>query len=385
MVERDQMQRLSGGVTGLCGSLVFVDALHVVYNGRRLLWFAGCDYFRMSQHPEVRAAIRNCLEQHGLSVSASRVTTGDHRLYSVLEREIARYAGTEAAVLAPTGYVANLMAAQALAGKVTHAFIDERAHWSLRDASVLLGCPLTTFRHRDASDLRSKLERLPSQSKPVVLTDGVFAKDGSIAPLAEELGLVSRRGWLLVDDAHGFGVVGNLGRGSAEWAGIKSGRLIQTVSLSKAVGVFGGAVLTTQLMEKSIRSRSTVYAGSTPMPLPLVAGALVSMKFLRMDRFRRQRLASNTKIVKSALRAAGILVPDTPVPIVSVVAVGGMNDIRRFHDHLVRHAIYPSVARYPGTRECGRFRFVISSEHRAEHLERLIEALTSFAGLAGGV
>lgn len=362
---------------------VAADRFYVVRGGRKLLRFAGCDYFHLSEHHDVRTAICTTMAEHGFTVAASRVTTGNHRLYSILESELAQFAGTEAAVLAPTGYVANLMVGQALAGVATHAFIDEFAHASLRDAAVFLGCSIECFAHRNAEDLRARLKRLPASARPVILTDGLFARNGVIAPVREELELLSTRGWLVVDDAHGFGVVGEKGRGSIIWAGAnpRSPRIIQTVSLSKAVGMFGGAILACARVASLIRQKSGVYAGSTPIPLPIAGGVRAALRVLQTDSSRRYRLARNTAMIKSRLRAVGMVLPETPAPIVSVEVKGDPNRTRQFKEHLVRRGIYPTVSRYPGSSAANRFRFVITSEHQKQHIELLVDALTSFAGL----
>lgn len=362
-------------------ALSWTDEFHVLYRGRELLCFAGCDYLRLSEHPTVRAAINHTLDHHGLTVAASRVTTGNHELYSRLEQELARFAGTETAVLAPNGYTANLIAAQAIADKVTHVLVDERAHASLFDAARLLECPIATFKHRHVDDLKRQLTRLPASARPLVMTDGLFAGDGSIAPLAEQTAITPPTGWLLLDDAHGFGVLGERGRGTTEWSGARSDRIIQTISLSKAVGVFGGAILTTRKHANRIVSKSRLFAGSTPMPLPLVGGVLAALEVLRTDSARRRRLLYNVARIKNAMRSAGIAVPDTPAPMVSVQIDSNRSAVARFRKHLCAHGIYPTSARYPGSAAANRFRFVVSSEHTAQQIDQLTTALLSFTDM----
>lgn len=366
-------------------TLSWTDQFHVLYRGRELLCFAGCDYLRLSEHPAVRAAINDTLAHHGLTVAASRVTTGNHKLYSRLERELARFAGTETAVLAPNGYTANLMATQALAGKVNHVLVDERAHASLLDAARLLECPIATFKHRNVDDLKRRLTRLPASARPLVMTDGLFAGDGSIAPLAEQTTILPPTGWLLLDDAHGFGVLGRHGRGTPEWCDVRSDRIIQTISLSKALGVFGGAILTTREHGYRILSNSRLFAGSTPMPLPLVGGALAALEVLRADRARRMRLVRNAARIKNAIRSAGLLVPDTPTPMVSLQTDSDPSAVGRFRKHLLAHGIYPTSARYPGSSASNRFRFVVSSEHTTQQIDQLATALSSFGDMLSSV
>ncbi len=220
-----------------------LDRTHVRYQGRRLLFFGGCDYLGLAWHPAVRNALARSVRRGVLNVAASRLTTGNDPLYSRLERELAGFFGMESALLVGTGYATNLVVAQALSGHFTHALLDERAHVSLVDAALWLGCRVLKFRHRDVDDFARVLRRCGRRARPIVLTDGMFAHDGSVAPLRAYQELLPSGGWLLVDDAHGAGVVGDGGRGSVAHCGIERRHVIQCITLSKAFGGYGGAVL----------------------------------------------------------------------------------------------------------------------------------------------
>ena len=180
----------------------------VRHRGRKLIYFGGCDYFRLASHPEVLRALHEGAEQFGLNVAASRSTTGNHRLFGALEKALAKFFGVERAALLSNGYATNLAVAQTFAGEFTHALLDERSHGSPRDAVLLLGCPVATFRHRDPKDFSRVLKSCGRKARPFVLTDGMFSHDGSLAPLREYLAALPSRGLLLVDDAHGAGTLG---------------------------------------------------------------------------------------------------------------------------------------------------------------------------------
>src|SRR5215831_5251595 len=164
-----------------------VDRTYVLHRGRRLSYFSGCDYFRLSSHPRVLAALQSGLKQYGLNVAASRLTTGNHALYRQLERALCDFFDAEACLLVATGYVTNLAACQALAGNFSHAVIDERAHPSIVDATRFLDCPVLKFKHRDAEDLERAVARCGPGAKLLLLTDGMFSHDGSAAPLNDYL------------------------------------------------------------------------------------------------------------------------------------------------------------------------------------------------------
>src|SRR5271157_4849843 len=197
-----------------------VERTCVRWRGRKLAYFSGCDYFRLASHPRVVAALVAGLRTYGLNVAASRLTTGNHVLYRQLEERLAAFFGAPDALVVASGYVANVVAAQAFAGEFTQALIDADAHSSLRAAGRFLDCPLLGFKHHDAEDLARAVRRCGPAAKLALLTDGMFARDGSAAPLAEYLAALPRSAVLIVDDAHGAGVLGRTGKGTLEHAGV---------------------------------------------------------------------------------------------------------------------------------------------------------------------
>jgi 8-amino-7-oxononanoate synthase len=352
-----------------------VRRTQVRYRGRKLTYFGGCDYYRLASHPFVLRALAEGVAKYGLNVSASRKTTGNHALYEKLEQELDRFFGAEAALLVSSGYVSNLVVAQGLAGEFSHVLLDERSHGSLADAAPMFGCTILRFPHRQPDKVRPILKKLGRRAKPILLTDGMFSHDGQLAPLERYLELLPRAGWMLVDDAHAAGVLGKKGRGTAEFLGIHSARVIQTTTLSKAFGVYGGAVLATGEVIRKIIERSRIFVGNTPMPLPLANAALKSLEIVRHDREMRRRLAANTQRVKAALARAGFEVADTPSPIVAI-APRSQSETNRLKGRLLKAGIFPSLIRYPGGPAKGYFRFALSSEHTATQLKALEFALS---------
>jgi 7-keto-8-aminopelargonate synthetase-like enzyme len=352
-----------------------VDRTHVLWRGRTLIYFGGCDYLRLASHPAVLRAVEKGLKQHGLNVAASRKTTGNHPLYKRLERELARFFGVPAATLVSSGYVTNVAVAQALAGEFSHALLDRRAHPSLQDAASFLECPVVTFHHRDSDDLARVLRRL-GRCRPLVFSDGMFSHDGSLAPLNDYLRLLPPEGQLLVDDAHGAGVLGAKGRGVVEHEGVSRERVIQTVTLSKAFGVYGGAVLGSRELAEKIRSRSRLFLGNTPLPLPLATAALQSLEIVSAGKSLRDKLAANAERVKEALHAAGVAVPITPGPIIPILPQTS-RETDRLKRRLLSAGIHPPFIQYPGGPDGGYFRFAVSSEHTPTQLATLVESLVA--------
>jgi 7-keto-8-aminopelargonate synthetase-like enzyme len=351
-----------------------IDRTYVIWRRRRLSYFAGCDYFRLASHPAVVESVKLGLAQYGLNVAASRLTTGHHELYARLEAALAQFFAAPAALLTSSGYVANAIAIQALGEDFSHILIDSRAHASLFDAARFSPRPVVNFKHRDPEDLARRLRGKP---RPLLLTDGVFSHDGEIAPLREYLKRLPRSGMILLDDAHSAGVLGASGKGAAEYAGAPRNRIIQTVTLSKAFGVYGGAVLCGRATRNKISAGSRMFAGNTPLPLPLANAALTSIELLRKDPGLRCRLFHNVNYVKSALRARGIDTPRNSAPVVAMIPRDA-RETQALRRRLLARNVFPSLIHYPGAPEGGYFRFAVSSEHSREQLDDLI------AGATGG-
>jgi 8-amino-7-oxononanoate synthase len=357
--------------------LEFVGVNEVRQCQRNLLYFSGCDYFRLARNPRVAQAARLTLDTDGLNVAASRRTTGNRKIYIRLEAELARFFGSEAALIVPDGYLAPIAAAQALAGGFTHVFIDEFAHGALWDAAQMLGCPVNQFKHRDAAGLGKIISKCGRNARPIILTDGMFAHNGSVAPLREYLKMLQSRGQILVDDAHGAGVLGKTGKGALEHEGVSRKRIIQCATLSKAFGVYGGVVLASRALRDKIMAHSGSFIGTTPLPPPLAGAALAAVNMLRSGPARRKRLFQNLAYIRAGLRAAGWNISETPGPIVRLppMTETEAGDLKKC---LLAAGIYPPFLKYSAASARGIFRFVISSEHTRVQLDRLVAALVAF-------
>jgi 7-keto-8-aminopelargonate synthetase-like enzyme len=347
---------------------------YVRFHQRKLSYFSGADYFRLASHPRVLAALQAGVKKYGLNVAASRLTTGNHALYLALEAQLAGFFAAASALLIPSGYMTNLVVTQALAGRFSHALIDEGSHPSLSDAARFLDCPVLQFKSRNPEALARAVHRCGPGSKLMVLTDGMFAHDGSAAPLAEYLEVLPKDALILVDDAHGAGVLGRTGQGALEHAGVSRRRIIQTITLSKAFGAFGGAILGTAQLRQRILDRSPMFIGSTPLPLPLANAALEGVRVLKADKSLRRRLFANAAYVKAALREGGLLLAETPGPIVSLLPRRA-GEAARLHRALLAAGIYPPFIKYPSGPLNGYFRFAISIEHSRRQLDSLIQVL----------
>jgi 7-keto-8-aminopelargonate synthetase-like enzyme len=356
-----------------------IDRTYVRFRNRKLSYFSGCDYFRLASHPAVLKAAQEGVKKFGLNVAASRLTSGNHALYRELEKRLAKFFDAPDALLVSSGYMTNLAVAQALAGNFSHALIDERAHPSLLDAAQMFGCPVLQFTHRAARGLEQALQRCGPGTRPILLTDGMFAHDGSHAPLRAYLNILPQDAVLLVDDAHGAGVLGKTGKGTLELEHVGRSRVVQCVTLSKAFGAYGGAILGTRALRQRIVERSRIFVAGTPLPLPLASAALKAISVLKAEQGLRTRLQSYVAYVREALRKAGLELPETAGPIVPL-QVKDRRELSKLNRALLAADIYPPLIHYPGSPANGFFRFVISSEHTHRQLDHLISVLCRVIG-----
>jgi 7-keto-8-aminopelargonate synthetase-like enzyme len=316
-------------------------------------------------------------DSDGLSCAGSRITTGNHPLLAELERRLATFLGAGEATLCPSGYLSNTVALEAVAGEFDCYFLDDGAHSSLTaPAGRLPREAVRAFRHADPEDLEQELKgRLRPGGKPLVLTDGVVPVDGELPPLGAYWEAVRNFGGaLLVDDAHGIGVVGPSGKGSPEEAGLPAESFIQTGTLSKALGAFGGLVAGPAGLAGTIVEKSQAYVGATPIPPPMAAAAIRSIEILQGSPGLITGLRGRMLRVRERIRTLGLRVPLSSAPILSITHHDAGKNLR-LRSFLLERGIYPPFIRYPGSPPGGTFRFTISSAHAEEDVDLLLQTI----------
>jgi 8-amino-7-oxononanoate synthase len=358
--------------------LRFVGRTQVLFRGRPHLFFGGTDYHRLSRHPEVLRAAREAAESEGLSCAGSRITTGNHPALGQLERALAAFLGAREVVLCASGYLSNAVALEVLGGSFQRFFLDGSAHPSMSaPARALPAGRVHAFRAMDPEDLAKQVaSRLRPRERPLVLTCGVAPADGELAPLGAYWEAVRGRGGaLLVDDAHGIGTVGLRGEGSPGEARLPSAAFVQTGTLAKALGSFGGLVAGRAGLRARAVEQSPAFVGATPIPPPLAVAALRAIEILRADPRLVAGLRARTLHVRERLRALGLPAAVSPAPIVSVAHRSRARHAR-LRALLLEAGIYPSaISAYPGSPEGGHFRFVLASAHTDAEVNRLLEAI----------
>jgi 8-amino-7-oxononanoate synthase len=377
-LEAAQLRRQRTTVEGFAasGSRVVLRA-----GGRTLIDFSSNDYLGLARHPALAAAMAASASEAGAGSAASHLITGHGAEHERLEQELAAFTQRERALLFSTGYMANLAVMNAFAGRGERIVLDRLSHASLIDGARLTGAEVKRYQHADA-DSAAQLIGEDLGNTAVVATDGVFSMDGDVAPLAA-LSRAARAAdaWLVVDDAHGLGVLGTHGRGTLEECGLDADAVPLLVgTLGKAFGSFGAfvagdAALIDYLMQKA---RSYIY--TTALPQPVAAASRAALKVVAAEGWRREHLAALIERFRSQALAAGIPLTASRTPIQPIV-LGGEAAVLAAQRALAA-AGFSVVAIRPPTVPKGsaRLRVTLSALHSLAQVDELVAALGRCCG-----
>ncbi|MEW5892184.1 MAG: 8-amino-7-oxononanoate synthase [Pseudomonadota bacterium] len=352
---------------------------HMLVEGRPVVAFCNNDYLGLAGHPELINAARQAAVEAGVGAGSAHLVAGHHRLHEQLERELADFVGLPDALLFSTGYMANLGAITALVGRGDAVFGDKLNHASLVDACLLSRAELTRYPHGDLDFLEAKLKASRAKNR-LVVTDAVFSMDGDVAPLPELLALCERHNaWLLVDDAHGFGVLGEQGRGSLNHFNLRSDRIVYMATLGKAAGVFGAFVAGHATLIEWLVNKARTYVYTTATPPLLAAAVSASLKVIAADGWRRERLRALVAQLKAGMADLPwrLLPSDTPI---QPLIVGDSAAALRLAEGLRARGLMTPAIR-PPTVPAGtaRLRLSLSASHEPADIERLLAALRDLA------
>ncbi|MCK9201604.1 MAG: 8-amino-7-oxononanoate synthase [Gallionella sp.] len=352
---------------------------HVEVDGKLFLSFSSNDYLGLANHPQLIRVLQEGALQHGLGAGAAHLVSGHSAAHHELEQRIAAFVGKPAALLFSTGYMANLGTVQALVGRGDTVFADKLNHASLNDAMLLCRAGAKRYRHGDMAQLEQLLEQTKSGRK-LVVTDSVFSMDGDIAPLRELLALCERHdAWLYVDDAHGFGVLGEQGRGSLSHFGIASPRIIYMATLGKAAGVFGAVVAAEQAVIDTLVNHANSYVYTTATPPALSVALLESVNLIEQGDALREHLRKLIAQLREGLADLPwqLMPSDTAI---QPLLIGDNRQALELSEELRERGIWVAAIRPPTVPQgTARLRITLSAAHSEADVERLIEALHELA------
>lgn len=288
-------------------------------DGRSLANFGSNDYLGLAGDERLRLAVTQAVQKRGWGSGASPLVTGRGSLHAELERELARFEGTQAALLFSTGFAANVGAITSLVGPEDAIFSDAKNHASIIDGSRLSGAQVQVYKHCDIDDLRQSLA-VSRHRRKLVITDSLFSMDGDLAPLPQIAELAREHSaMLLVDEAHASGVFGREGRGVCEQLAVEDGVHIRVGTLSKGLGSIGGFVAGSRALIDWLANRARPYVFSTAMPEAMAAAGLSSLRIVQEEPFRRQELLARARELREQLTSAGLNIGRADSQIIPVI------------------------------------------------------------------
>lgn len=348
---------------------------HVSIAGRKYLSFCSNDYLGLANHPELIEAVCEGAIRYGVGAGASHLIVGHHSSHHRLEEVLAYFTGFPRALLFSSGYMANAGVVTALVGHGDAVFTDRLNHASLNDAALLSRAKLTRYPHLDLAILEQRLAVSQAKRK-LVMTDAVFSMDGDIAPVAKLLELCEKYdAWLLLDDAHGFGVLGQQGRGIVSHFNISSPRIIYMATLGKAAGVSGAFVAgQVEIIKMLIQyARSYIYTTATP---PLLAHAVLkSLALIEREEWRRKKLMQLIGRLKRELQSLRwkMLLSVTPI---QPVIIGESSEVLQISNALrERGFLIPAIRPPTVPQGSARLRISLSALHSIEDVKQLAMVL----------
>jgi 8-amino-7-oxononanoate synthase len=354
------------------------DGPWVFRNGRRFLSFSCNDYLNLTHHPALKSAAMAAIENYGVGAGASRLVTGNHPLFRELEAKLARLKGTEAACVFGSGYLANTGIVPVLAGATDLILIDELAHACLWAGTQLSRAQTLVFRHNDVAHAESLLNENRARARNTLLvTEGVFSMDGDPAPLPELAALCAVFDtWLMTDDAHGLGVIGE-GRGSA-FAARQSGHVpLQMGTLSKAIGGYGGYLCASRAVIELMQTRARTLIYSTALPPASVAAAIAALTIIESEPELTAKPLAKARAFTARLGLALAQSPIVPLVIGEPEAAVNASNKLAEEGFLVTPIRPPTVP--IGT---ARLRFAFTALHPDEEIARLADAVRAFIAFA---
>lgn len=350
-------------------------------DGHDCLAFCSNDYLGLATHPRVVRAFRDAAADWGVGSGASHLVSGHCTEHHALEDELAAFTGRPRAALFSTGYMANLAVAATLVGRGDTVFEDRLNHASLLDAGLASGARFVRYRHGDVAALRAKLENARPGSARLVMTDAVFSMDGDIARLAD-LAATCRAtdADLMVDDAHGFGVLGPGGAGTVAEAGLGVDDVpVLMCTLGKALGTFGAFVAGETALVEALVQRARTYIYTTALPPAVAAATREALRVAQDEAWRRDRVLAHVRAFRAGAAALGLTLLPSRTPIQPLVVGDEAAAVALADALLAAGFLVPAIR--PPTVPAGtsRLRFTFSAAHGADDVARLLDALATAA------
>jgi glycine C-acetyltransferase/8-amino-7-oxononanoate synthase len=344
--------------------------------GQEVLLFASNNYLGLANHPQVKFAAMKAIEEFGVGAGASRLISGTLTPHHTLERDLARLKGTEASLTFSSGYATNIGVIPSLAKADSLILADRLCHASLIDGCRLSRATLRVFHHNDLDHLKRLLSNQRSHASTLIMTEGVFSMDGDLAPLPEMARLAEEfEATLLVDDAHGTGVMGSNGRGTVEHYGVDPASILHMGTLSKAIGASGGFVAGPKDFVAYLINTSRSFIYTTAPPPAMAAAASKALAIIQQEPQRRTKLWHNREFLHNGLVDMGFELTNTQSPILPIIVKDPELGVQMSHRLREEGVWIPAVRPPTVPKGTSRLRVTVTADHSIEQIEIALRAL----------
>ena len=358
------------------------QSVEPVINGKKVLSFCSNDYLGLANNPDVIKSFKKAADQYGVGSGSAHLVSGHSIEHHALEEELAEFMGTERALLFSTGYMANIGVVSALCDRHSEIFEDKLNHASLLDAALLSRAKRTRYPHLETSNLQQRLLASGCSNKittnKFIVSDGVFSMDGDLAPLDALVELsVQSKATLMIDDAHGIGVLGNKGKGIIEHFGLDNNQVpILVGTLGKAFGTAGAFVAGSEALIETLIQKSRSYIFTTAMPAAVAAATRKSLSIVEKESWRREKLQCLIKQFRIGASELGFELIDSITPIQPLI-IGSSEKTLALSETLLEKDILISAIRPPTVPEgTARLRVTFCATHNEDHVDKLLSALS---------
>jgi glycine C-acetyltransferase len=373
----EEITRLQGqGLYNNIRTLSSPQGAWLEVDGERVLNFCSNNYLGLANHPRLRKAAKVAIDQMGIGPAAVRSIAGTTELHLELERKLAEFKGVEAALTFQSGFNANIAVIPALVGKSDVIFSDALNHASIIDGCRLSRATIVGYEHNNVDDLRRKIAETTEYGRRLIISDGVFSMDGDIAPLPDLYAVAAEHDILLmVDDAHGEGVLGKGGRGIVDHFDLHGKVDIEVGTMSKAFGAVGGMVAGRQILIDWLKQRARPFLFSSAMTAPDAAACLMAVTMLEESTELVDRLWENTRLMREGMQALGFDTGVSQTPIVPLM-LGEAPLAQQFSKKLFEEGVFAMAIGYPTVPQGkARIRIMNSAAHSPEDLETALATL----------
>ncbi len=351
------------------------QGVHLQIDGQKILNFCSNDYLGLANHPSVVQAFKSAVDDYGVGSGSAHLICGHSYAHHALEEELAAFTGRDRALLFSTGYMANLGVLSALVGKGDSIFEDRLNHASLLDGGLQSGAKFKRYAHANVEHLDSQLKK--ASGHKLIVTDGVFSMDGDFAPL-NTLSNTARThdAWLMVDDAHGLGVIGAKGGGLLDYYGLKQDDVpVLMGTLGKGLGTFGAFIAGSDVLIETLIQKARTYIYTTALPAAVAEATRASLKIVISDNWRRDKLNNLSVRFRSGAEQLGLQLLPSLSPIQPII-IGDSQQAVDISNDLLSAGFLISAIRPPTVSQgSARLRVTLSAMHEEQQVDQLLEAL----------